>query len=611
MNKEFIPQGVLTHKKETGILLQKFHGLSSALYISWSTDGVDFRPPTRPILIFNEYGKKEVLVHCSHFQCTETPEGWIFSYIRTEKNKRVVVFAEATDLYSWQIKGTLPLSGKSIALVSKNTKKNNFLLYTAGTFWSVMHSSNLKQWVRTPRLLMTSRSNSYDSAPLTIIGSLSTKKGTLIIYDASYKEDGVYTLLAGAVLFSKDDPTQVVWRSDGPLWKGLIKSDHTIFPLGVTKIGDTLTLYWATKEDGIITISISLPDIEEDANAISDNKYLERFHKNPIIEPHHHNEWENEAVFNPAAVYDGGKVHLLYRAIGRNGISVLGYAASNDGFSFKKRLNYPVYEPSEDHSLMSKEDSLKTYNPLLYTSGGGWSGCEDPRAVTIGKHMYVIYLAFSGWNSMRITLTSISTKKLHEHQWDWTEPVYLSPPGEVHKNWVLFPEKIKGKFAVLHSISPKICIHYFDSFKDFDGKSFIKSSAPTGGRKTHWDTKVRGAGPPPLKTKLGWLVLYHANDISEPHKYKLGAMILDKEDPQKVLYRTSHPILSPNMVYENNGKPGIVYASGAVIKDGQLLVYYGGADRVVCVASAWVDELLEKIKQDVEFQLQPLSTNLI
>nr|MBA3550969.1 hypothetical protein [Patescibacteria group bacterium] len=236
---------------------------------------------------------------------------------------------------------------------------------------------------------------------------------------------------------------------------------------------------------------------------------------------------------------------------------------------------------------------------------GGWSGCEDPRAVKIGRRIYVTYLAFGGWNSMRLALTSIKESDFHNGRWVWTEPQFISPPGEVHKNWVLFPEKINGKFAFLHSISPTIQVHYADSLKDFNGELFIKSTAPSGGRKNFWDSKVRGAGPPPLKTKLGWLLLYHANDLREPHKYKLGAMILDKNDPSKVLYRTTHPILSPNMDYENNGKPGIVYASGAIIKDDQLFVYYGGADRVVCVASTPVDELLEKIANNVGVQLKP------
>ena len=165
--------------------------------------------------------------------------------------------------------------------------------------------------------------------------------------------------------------------------------------------------------------------------------------------------------------------------------------------------------------------------------------------------------------------------------------------NEVHKNWVLFPEKINGKFAVLHGVSPNILIDYFDSPTDFEKGFCIKSSPPSGGRQDFWDNKMRGAGPPPIKTDLGWLLLYHAHDRKEPHKYKLGAMILDKDNPTKILHRSAHSILSPDMHYENNWKPGIIYASGAVIKGDDLRVYYGGGDKVVCVAETPVKKFLD------------------
>ena len=116
---------------------------------------------------------------------------------------------------------------------------------------------------------------------------------------------------------------------------------------------------------------------------------------------------------------------------------------------------------------------------------------------------------------------------------------------------------------------------------------------PQPGRKKAWDNILRGAGPPPVKTELGWLLLYHALEKEDSGRYKLGAMILDKNEPTKVLYRSKHPILSPDMYYENNGKPGIIYASGAMIKGHDLYVYYGGADKVVCVATTPVKELLK------------------
>ena len=86
--------------------------------------------------------------------------------------------------------------------------------------------------------------------------------------------------------------------------------------------------------------------------------------------------------------------------------------------------------------------------------------------------------------------------------------------------------------------------------------------------------------------------------MRDPNRYKVGAMILDLHDPTRVLYRSKAPVLEPDAYYENNGfKAGVVYSCGAVVKEGELYVYYGGADSVVCVAMANLDKFLEKLKQ--------------
>lgn len=319
--------------------------------------------------------------------------------------------------------------------------------------------------------------------------------------------------------------------------------------------------------------------------------------ENPIISPIYDNEWENEGTFNPAAfIDDKKKIHILYRAIGGEGISRIGYVEINDdnAFIIDDRVPYPIYQ---SEIVDTPEKTPSVYSPLYYSSGGGWAGCEDPRAVVIDDTVYMTYVAFEGWHSVRMALTSITLSDFKKRKWNWKKPVFLSPKGEVHKNWVIFPEKINGKFALLHSVSPKIKIDYLDNLWNFKEIN-IKSEAPTGGRKGHWDNRVRGAGPPPLKTELGWLVLYHAMDEKDPNKYKMGAMILDYKKPTKILYRSITPILEPTEHYENHGKPGVIYASGAVIKDDYLYVYYGGADRVVCGMKTSLKDLLEFLKHE-------------
>ncbi len=327
---------------------------------------------------------------------------------------------------------------------------------------------------------------------------------------------------------------------------------------------------------------------------------LERHENNPILSPREENYWEMKATFNPGAVYADNRVHLLYRAIGGDDVSVLGYAASDDGVLFGERLDNPAYIPFTTKKTTPKEEQ-RPISPA-YFSGGGWNGgCEDPRLTLIDDAVYLTYTAFDGWGSIRIALSSIGLEDFLNKKWDWKKPVMISPPGEIHKNWVIFPEKIHGKYAILHGITPDILIEYVDSL-DFDGTTFVKSSRPPNDqvefRKGVWDGWVRGVGPSPLKTSEGWLLLYHAIDDRDPGRYKLGAMILDADDPTKVLYRSHAPILEPDFDYENQGfKPGVVYSCGAVIKDGELYVYYGGGDSVVCVAMANLEKFLDSLKK--------------
>ncbi len=324
---------------------------------------------------------------------------------------------------------------------------------------------------------------------------------------------------------------------------------------------------------------------------------LARNSQNPVMSPMPFRDWEAGGTFNPAAVTDDeGKVHLLYRAVGADGLSRIGYASSLDGKNFNSRSTYPVFQPLVGYGRPNPDEFIgpKIYDPGVYTSGGGWGGSEDPRAIRIGDKVYMWYVAFEGWSSVRIALTSIGLADLKKKRWNWKKPQYLSRADQVSKNWLIFPEKIGGKFAILHSIAPHISIEYVDDLDNI--RKPISSPRPQGvqpGRKGYWDSKVRGAGPPPLKTPLGWLLLYHANDVHEPSKYKLGAMILDIADPTKVLYRSPQPILSPDAHYENDGKPGIVYASGAVIIGENLMVYYGGGDKHVCIAETPLRQLLD------------------
>lgn len=322
---------------------------------------------------------------------------------------------------------------------------------------------------------------------------------------------------------------------------------------------------------------------------------LDKSSHNPILRPGM-NPWTAEAVMNPAAAVIDGRTHLVYRAIGMDGVSRLGYASSQDGIVFDKRLPYPIYVARSPQNTAAH---LRRYSPVMYPSGGSWGGCEDPRMVTIDGQVYVTFNMFEDW-MLRVAVISMSTEDFLANRFDrWEGPIILSH-SDRDKNWVLFPEKINGEFAVLHSIigedERQVLVEYADDLATLRGRKFASPDPQqVPDKPIAWHIHMRSAGPPPVKTDKGWLVLYHANDARESSRYKIGAMLLDINDPTKVLHRSIAPVLSPDERYENEGKPGIVYACGAVVHDGKLFVYYGGADKVVCVATTPLDSFLDAL----------------
>jgi len=337
---------------------------------------------------------------------------------------------------------------------------------------------------------------------------------------------------------------------------------------------------------------------------------LGRFDGNPILEPEPRHWWESKAAFNPGAIYEQGKVHIVYRAIGDSDVSVLGYASSIDGFHIDERLDKPVYVPREpfegaglvyptvtnpEVTYVSAEDDEEEENNYV-SGGGGWGGCEDPRLTRIDDTVYMTYVAFDGYSPPRVALTSIHIDDFLARNWQWQKPVLMSPPGVVDKNACILPEKIKSKYVVFHRIFPDILIDFVDDL-DFDGSTrWLKGEFKIRPRAAYWDSRKVGAGAPPIKTKDGWLLIYQAVGERDPGRYKIGAMLLDLKDPARVLARLGEPILEPQVSYENEGwKTGVIYPCGAVVIKDRLLVYYGGADKVTCVASVKLDELLNRL----------------
>ena len=311
---------------------------------------------------------------------------------------------------------------------------------------------------------------------------------------------------------------------------------------------------------------------------------MKKFNGNPILAPREENGWEALQTFNPGAVYVGGKIHLIYRAVGEDWVSRFGYAATYDGFHVVEREPYPIYQRS-----------FLPYGPSY--SGGSIGGCEDPRVVYV-KEDRRIYMTYTAYGELRVGMTSIDVRDFLEKRWNWAKEKLISPPGEIHKNFAIFPEKINGMYAIIHSISPRILIEYRETL-EFPEGDYIRSRYAPASYPGGWEWIVKGVGTPPMKTREGWLIFYHGLDKKEPGRYKIGAMILDPDDPTKILYRAKQPVIEPSTECELNGfKPGVVYTNGAVIKDDKIFVYYGGADSYTCVAYADLGAFLDYLKEE-------------
>ncbi|MBU1088457.1 hypothetical protein KKA02_01070 [Patescibacteria group bacterium] len=439
---------------------------------------------------------------------------------------------------------------------------------------------------------------------LTIEKDIKTKDGILLFYH--HHKDG--KIEVGTLITDVTDPGKVRWRHNQPVWESPNdwKNKNPTF-IDLVKTSRRYIAYWWLKKTGLFAITYPKYKIEKQIE-IKQKHYLHKIPNNPIIAPKAKNGWEAFTTFNPAAIYESDKVHILYRAQGFDYKSILGYANSTNGTHITERQSYPAYIPGEafekKHSH-PKGGKKRKRTLQKYMSGGGCEGCEDPRITRIGNKIYMTYVAFNGYNPPRIALTSIKLENFLAKRWLWKKPILISPPEIVDKSACILPEKINNKYVIFHRIFPNILIDFVDNL-EFKKDEYLKGEYKITPRSPMWwDSRKIGVGAPPLKTKEGWLMIYQAVDDKNSGHYKVGAMLLDLKNPTKVLHRSLHPIIEPSQWYENDGfKAGVVYPCGAVIIEKQLFVYYGGADSYVCVATASLDQFLQQLKEQKDSKLE-------
>ncbi len=173
-----------------------------------------------------------------------------------------------------------------------------------------------------------------------------------------------------------------------------------------------------------------------------------------------------------------------------------------------------------------------------------------------------------------------------------------------NRNGVLFPEKIDGKYAMLsrpsdngHTPFGDIFISYSPDMKFWGEHRCVMKVTPF--EESAWQCLKIGAGSVPLKTKDGWLMFYHGViRTCNGYRYSMGAVLLDLNKPDKVLYRTRDYLLAPAAPYELTGDvPNVVFPCAALCDGKRIAVYYGAADTTVCMAFGYLDEIIAYIKE--------------
>lgn len=415
-----------------------------------------------------------------------------------------------------------------------------------------------------------------------------TSEGWVLVYSHIQNYETPDKRLFGieAALLDLENPHKIIGRTNDPLFQpeveyersGLIQ--NVVFPSGALIVDDELLIYYGAADTTGAVASVKL---ELFLSLLKQSTYQDiyKFHKyrhNPVLVPQEKEMWQAQAVFNAGALYESGKFYMFYRAMSHDNTSTIGCAVSENGLDFTPTSHDPVYVPRV-HFEMKKVPN-------------GFSGCEDPRLTKFGDRVYMFYTAYDGIAPPQVALTSISLDDLTHQRWIWEKPVLISDPTIDNKNACLFPEKIKGKFVMLHrAAGQEIAFDFMDDLA-FANNVQLEREGVISPRHDNWDSAKIGIAGPPIKTDKGWLLIYHGVSLQD-RNYRLGYMILDLEDPFHVLYRSPYPILEPEYPFEKIGiVNNVVFSCGAVEKDGEVFLYYGGADKVMAVATFPLDKLL-------------------
>ena len=271
-------------------------------------------------------------------------------------------------------------------------------------------------------------------------------------------------------------------------------------------------------------------------------------------------------INDPALVISDPRILTYKEADYLTTLSHLRLVCSDDGIHFYEPTNYP---------LLQGEGENETF------------GIEDCRVTLVEETYYLTYTAVSE-NGVGVGLRTTKDWKIFE------KFGMIMPPH--NKDCAIFEEKIHGKFYALHRPSSvALGGNYIWLAESLDGLHWGNHKCLVKTRLDKWDSKRVGAGASPIKTKLGWLAIYHG--ANEAQEYCLGAFLMALNDPSIILAQTDEPIMKPVADYELNGFFGrVVFTNGHVVNGDEITIYYGAADQYVCGAKFSIEEILSLLK---------------
>ena len=333
---------------------------------------------------------------------------------------------------------------------------------------------------------------------------------------------------------------------------------------------------------------------------------FKKYENNPILTKNENNYWESLCVLNPATIYkeDENVAYMLYRAAGNDDehYIYIGLAKSKDLIHFERVSDEPLIKPDINN-----------------IDGGG---IEDPRLIKLGEYYYLTYASrpFAPGQYWRedkkiygfkpeygpkvlIYNDTITHLAISKDLVNWKKLGRITDSTSDDRDVIIFPETINGYFYKISRGMNKCGVGYQNEkpaiwiSKSKDLLEWREEEILLYQGQEIWEKEKVGGSTPPIKTKDGWLFLYHG--VSPIDKsYRVGAMLLDLNDPTKIISKTKNYLMEPEAPFEVGGfYNGCVFPTGIIQKGDELYIYYGAGDQCICLATTSISELVDHLKK--------------